>query len=194
MTTSEEEKSILLHAAREAIRSLFDNEVKVPVVDFNYYPELKKEGAGAFVTLTKNGKLRGCVGYITSIKPLFDTVIDAAQNSAMNDPRFAPLREEELQQIDIEVSILSPPESFNGYDSIIIGKHGLLLDEELYRSVLLPQVAVEHKFSVSEFLSALCEKAGLERNAWVNENLDIKVFTAEIITELGKRIKTYEKA
>jgi AmmeMemoRadiSam system protein A len=194
MTTSEEEKSILLHAAREAIRSLYDNEVKFSVVDFNYYSELKKKGAGAFVTLTKNGKLRGCVGYITSIKPLFDTVIDAAQNSAVNDPRFSPLREEELSHIDIEVSILSPPESFSGYDSIIIGKHGLLLDEDHYRSVLLPQVAIEHNFTVSDFLSALCEKAGLERNAWVNEILDIKVFTAEIISELGKRIKTYEKA
>ncbi|MGA8265639.1 MAG: AmmeMemoRadiSam system protein A, partial [Ignavibacteriaceae bacterium] len=188
------EKSILLHAAREAIRSLYDNEVKNSVVDFNYYPELKKKDAGAFVTLTKNGKLRGCVGYITSIKPLFDTVIDAAQNSAVNDPRFSPVREEELSHIDIEVSILSPPESFSGYDSIIIGKHGLLLDEEHYRSVLLPQVAIEHNFTVSDFLSALCEKAGLERNAWVNEILDIKVFTAEIISELGKRIKTYEKA
>jgi AmmeMemoRadiSam system protein A len=194
MATSEEEKSILLHAAREAIRSLYDNEVKFSVVDFNYYSELKKKGAGAFVTLTKNGKLRGCVGYITSIKPLFDTVIDAAQNSAVNDPRFSPLREDELSYIDIEVSILSPPESFSGYDSIIIGKHGLLLDEDHYRSVLLPQVAIEHNFTVSDFLSALCEKAGLERNAWVNEILDIKVFTAEIISEMGKRIKTYEKA
>jgi len=194
MITSEEERSILLHAAREAIRSLFDKEVKIPVVDFKYYPELKKRDAGAFVTLTKKGQLRGCIGYITSIKPLFDTVVDAAQNSAINDPRFTPLREEELSQIDIEVSILSSPESFSGYDSIVIGKHGLLLDEEHYRSVLLPQVAVEHKFSVSDFLSALCEKAGLQRNAWVNENLDIKIFTAEIISELGKRIKTYEKA
>ena len=194
MITSEEERSILLHAAREAIRSLFDNRGEIPVVDFNYYPALKKKNAGAFVTLTKNGKLRGCIGYITSVKPLFDTVIDAAQNSAISDPRFPPLREEELSQIDIEVSILSPPESFDGYENIIIGKHGLLLDEEHYRSVLLPQVAVEHKFSVSDFLSALCDKAGLESNAWVNENLDIKVFTAEIISELGKRIKTYEKA
>ena len=193
MITSEEERSILLHAAREAIRSLFDDEVRIPVVDFSYYPELKKKDAGAFVTLTKNGKLRGCVGYITSIKPLFDTVIDAAKNSAINDPRFPTLRAEELSHIDIEVSILSTPESFDGYESIIIGKHGLLLDEEQYRSVLLPQVAIEHKFSVSEFLSALCEKAGLDRNTWVKENLDIKVFTAEIISELGNRIKTYEK-
>ena len=193
MITSEEERSILLHAAREAIRSLFDGEVRIPVVDFSYYPELKKKDAGAFVTLTKNGKLRGCVGYITSIKPLFDTVIDAAQNSAINDPRFPPVRSEELSHVDIEVSILSPPESFDGYESIIIGKHGLLLDEEQYRSVLLPQVAIEHKFSVSEFLSALCEKAGLNRDSWVNENLNIKVFTAEIISELGNRIKTYEK-
>ena len=193
MITNEEERSILLHSAREAIRAIYDDEVKIPIVDFNYYPELKKVGAGAFVTLTKNGKLRGCIGYITSIKPLFDTVIDAAQNSALNDPRFPPLRQEELPQIDIEVSVLSPPESFKGYDSIIIGRHGLLLDEDLYRSVLLPQVAVEHNMGVSEFLSALCEKAGLERNAWVDENLDIKIFTAEIISELGKRIKTYEK-
>ena len=149
MITSEEEKAILLHSAREAIRALFDREVKIPVVDFNYYPELKRENAGAFVTLTKNGKLRGCVGYITSIKSLFDTVIDAAQNSATNDPRFAPVRIEELPKIDIEISILSPPVSIEGYDSIIIGQHGLLLDDDLYRAVLLPQVAVENKFSAA---------------------------------------------
>ncbi len=193
MITSEEERAILLHSAREAIRALFDSEVQIPAVDFNYYPELTRKNAGAFVTLTKKSKLRGCIGYISSIKTLFDTVIDAAQNSAINDPRFPPLREEEISEIDIEVSILSPPFSFQGYENIVIGKHGLLLDEEHFRSVLLPQVAVEHKFSVSDFLSALCEKAGLERSAWVSGTLDIKLFTAEVISESGKRIKTYEK-
>jgi AmmeMemoRadiSam system protein A len=194
MNISEEEKAILLHTAREAIRGIFDSETKISDVDFKYYPQLTKRDAGAFVTLLKKGKLRGCVGYITSMKTIFDTVIDAAINAAINDPRFPPLREEEVSMVDIEVSILSPPESFHGYDNIIIGKHGLLLDEEHYRSVLLPQVAVEHKFSVSDFLSALCEKAGLDGNTWMNENLDIKVFTAEVFSELGKRIKTYEKA
>jgi AmmeMemoRadiSam system protein A len=194
MTTSGEERAILLHSAREAIRSLYDNEVKIPAIDFNYYPGLAKKNAGAFVTLLEKGKLRGCVGYITSIKTLFDTVVDAAQNSAANDPRFPPVQEEELSQIYIEVSILSPPMSFDGYESIIIGKHGLLLDEEECRAVLLPQVAVEHKFSVSEFLTALCEKAGIEPDAWMHNDLDIKIFTAEIISEAGNRIKTYEKA
>ena len=105
MIISEEEKAILLHSAREAIRGIFENEAKIPAVDFKYYPQLTKRDAGAFVTLLKKGKLRGCVGYITSIKTIFDTVIDAAINAALNDPRFPPLREEEISMVDIEVSI-----------------------------------------------------------------------------------------
>lgn len=192
MITSEEERAILLHSAREAILSIFDYEVKIPLIDFKFYPGLIRKNAGAFVTLTKKGKLRGCVGYISSTKSLYDTVIDAAQNSAINDPRFTPVTSDEVSQLDIEVSVLSPPMNIDGYDKIVLGKHGLILDDDHYKAVLLPQVALEHKFSISEFLSALCEKAGLERNAWTDYILNIKVFTAEVISEIGNRIRTYE--
>lgn len=190
---TDEEKAILLHAAREAIQSLYDREVKISEVDYNFYPDLTKRNAGAFVTLTKHGQLRGCVGYLSSVKPLFDTVIDAAKNSALNDPRFAPVTQQEIPQIDIEISVLSPPVPISKYDDIILGKHGLFLEQESYRAVLLPQVAIEHNYSTSQFLSSLCEKAGMERSAWMSQHLNIKVFTADVFSEVGKRVKTYER-
>lgn len=190
---TDEEKAILLHAAREAIQSLFDREVKISEVDYNFYPNLTKRNAGAFVTLTKRGQLRGCVGYLSSAKTLFDTVVDAAKNSAINDPRFSPVTAMELQQIDIEISVLSPPVPISKYEDIVIGEHGLYLEDDIYRAVLLPQVAVEHNYSTSQFLSSLCEKAGMERSAWMSQRLNIKVFTADVFSEVGKRVKTYER-
>lgn len=180
MDISEEARLILLKAARESIRSVF-GEADIPNPDYEKFTELKKQ-RGAFVTLTINGELRGCIGYIIAKQPLFDVVCEAAKQAAFSDPRFPSLKETELDSIQIEVSVLSDFTPIKSYDEIEIGKHGLLL-EEGGRGLLLPQVAVEHKMNREEFLNAVCRKAGLYSEYWKERQLKVKVFTAEIFSE-----------
>ncbi len=180
MELSNEEKKILLNAARESILGMF-NEAEVPHVNYDLYPILKKE-LGTFVTLKINDQLRGCIGFIIAHDPLFETVVEAAKHAAFNDPRFPELSRKEFDKIEIEISVLSTFEPIKSYDEIIIGKHGLLLDEGA-RAVLLPQVATEQNFTRAEFLTALCHKAGLYGNYWKERMLNIKVFTALVFSE-----------
>jgi uncharacterized protein len=189
MVLSGDEKGILLLAAREAIQSLYGG-MGPSEVDYKVYPNLLLK-AGAFVTIKINRKLRGCIGYIVSSTPLFETVVSAAKQSATMDPRFSPLSEEELEKISIEISVLTPPQSIKSYDDIEIGKHGLLLEEDGHKAVLLPQVAVEHKFDTAMFLTALCEKAWISPNAWREKMLNIRVFTSIVFSESGNRKITY---
>jgi hypothetical protein len=180
MELSNDEKKILLKAARESILSMYD-EAEVPKVDYDHFPKLKQE-LGAFVTLKIEEKLRGCIGFIIAHDPLFETVVNAAKHAAFNDPRFPELSREEFDKITIEISVLSTFEPIKSYNEIIIGKHGLLL-EEGGRAVLLPQVATEQKFTRAEFLTALCHKAGLYGKYWKERMLNIKVFTALVFSE-----------
>lgn len=181
MELSEKEKGILLLAAREAILSLFDESV-VPKIDYNLYPDLASK-KGAFVTLTKNNELRGCIGFIQSEQPLFDTVCEAAKLAAVNDPRFPPVRYDEVSKLLIEISVLSEPEPITNYNQIVLGKHGLIVEEEGRRGLLLPQVATENNFTLEEFLTAICRKAGLHPNLWREKMLNLFVFTADVFKE-----------
>lgn len=186
MNISQEEKYILLKAARQSIDSLFDGkDPEQP--DYKKYP-LLKEKLGAFVTLTINHQLRGCIGYIIGREPLFDTICSAAIHAAVNDPRFSALKKAELDKIHIEISILSKFVLIKNYDEIIIGKHGLYLDEG-GGGLLLPQVATEHKLNREQFLSALCNKAGFYSEYWKERMLKMKIFTAEIFSEEEKEMK-----
>jgi AmmeMemoRadiSam system protein A len=180
MELSNEAKIILLKAARKSIGTLFGGE-KPEIPDFEKYPELKNK-AGAFVTLTIGGKLRGCIGYIIGNGNLFETVCDAAIQAADSDPRFSPLTKDEFQKVEIEISVLGNFEKLKSYDEIEIGKHGLLL-EEGGRGLLLPQVATEHKMNREQFLTSLCHKAGLYGDYWKERLLKIKTFTAEVFSE-----------
>jgi len=180
MELSVEEKEILLKAARESILAEF-SEGELTKVDYKAYPKLKME-LGAFVTLHINNQLRGCIGYIIAQKALFETIVDAAKHAAFGDPRFPQLNREEVDEVTIEISVLSPFEPIKSYDDIEVGKHGLLLDEG-GRAVLLPQVATEQNFNRAEFLTALCHKAGLYGNYWKERMLNIKVFTALVFSE-----------
>jgi len=180
MELSTEEKVILLKAARESILAEF-SEGDVTKVDYKAYPKLKME-LGAFVTLKINDALRGCIGYIIAQKSLFETVVEAAKHAAFGDPRFPQLSRDEVEEVSIEISVLSPFEPIKSYDEIEVGNHGLLLDEG-GRAVLLPQVATEQNFTLAEFLTALCHKAGLYGNYWKERMLNIKVFTALVFSE-----------
>ncbi len=180
MEISKEAKIILLKAARQSIGTLFGGD-NPETPDYEKYPELKTK-AGAFVTLTIDRKLRGCIGYIVGNGNLFETVCDAAIQSAENDPRFSPLTKDEFQKVIIEISVLGNFQKLNSYDEIEIGKHGLLL-EEGGRGLLLPQVATEHKMNREQFLTSLCHKAGLYGDYWKERLLKIKTFTAEVFSE-----------
>ena len=181
MELSSKEKEILLLTARESIRSLF-GKVDIPTADFKAFPNLKLK-AGAFVTLKIKDELRGCIGFITSDQPLFDTICEVAKHAAVQDPRFPPLTPQEFNSIDIEISVLSPMKKISDYDEIIIGKHGLLVEEGLHRGLLLPQVATENDYSVQQFLTSICMKAGLLPDLWQRKQINLKVFTALVFNE-----------
>ena len=137
---------------------------------------------GLFVTLEVNGKLRGCIGVIEAQGQLRESIIHCAQSAAFRDPRFPPLRAEELSGLEIEISILSDLFPIALHE-IQIGKHGLLVATEDHRGLLLPQVATEHKLSREEFLEETCHKAGLPRDAWRAPQTKIYAFTCEIFGE-----------
>lgn len=180
MELTNDEKKTLLQVARQSILSGF-KEADKPAIDYKAYP-LFKEKSGAFVTLTIDKQLRGCIGYIVAIHSLFETICEVAQSAAFNDPRFSPLTLDEFNIVKIEISILSPFELIKSYSDIEIGKHGLLLDEG-GRAVLLPQVATENNYSREQFLTALCHKAGLYGEYWKERMLRIKVFSAFVFSE-----------
>ena len=137
---------------------------------------------GLFVTLEVYGKLRGCIGVIEAQGQLRESIIHCAQSAAFRDPRFPPLRAEELSGLEIEISILSDLFPIALHE-IQIGKHGLLVATEDHRGLLLPQVATEHKLSREEFLEETCRKAGLPRDAWRAPQTKIYAFTCEIFGE-----------
>jgi len=180
MELTYDEKEKILKSARQSILSTF-GEAEKPEINYTAYPLLKQK-TGAFVTLKINEELRGCIGYIFAIEPLFDTICESAQAAAFNDPRFKELTREEFDKIKIEISVLSPCEPINSYNEIELGKHGLLL-EETGRAILLPQVAKENNYTREQFLTALCHKAGMNGEYWKERMLDINVFTATIFSE-----------
>jgi hypothetical protein len=191
MQLTTKDKGVLLLCARESIATLFSGNPE-PSIDFYHFPNLQ-EPCGAFVTLLMGEDLRGCIGYMQSEEPLYHTVCEVAKLAASEDPRFAPLAQNELPYIRIEISVLSPMEPLTDYNNIIIGTHGLLVDEPDGRGVLLPQVAVENNMSVSQFLTALCQKANLPPTIWMKRKLNILTFTADVFSEQVHRNLTGER-
>ncbi len=171
----------MLQIARDSIAFIYDNNFSSKI-DYSKYPILETE-KGAFVTLTKNHNLRGCIGYIISDMPLHKTIDDAARQAAIGDPRFPKLTKEEFTKIEIEISILSEPFPMESYEDIIVGTHGLILTEQGMRGLLLPQVPIEHNMNKEEYLSALCEKSGFHSNFWKERTLNIEMFTATVFSE-----------
>jgi AmmeMemoRadiSam system protein A len=138
---------------------------------------------GAFVTLHKHAELRGCIGNLQGQQPLYLTVRDMAVEAAVDDPRFSRVTLEELKDIDIEISALSPLERVESTDEIRMGIHGVLLKSGFNKGVYLPQVATETGWSKEEFLSNLCQKARLPASAWKDKSTEIYIFTAEVFSE-----------
>lgn len=141
---------------------------------------------GAFVTLHRRGRLRGCIGQVLSGESLVQTVAYCARAVALEDPRFEPVRPDELAEIAIELSILSPFAAI-APEHIEAGKHGLMVSRGSQRGVLLPQVATQFRWNGLRLLEETCVKAGLERDAWKNPEVCIQAFSAEIFSESDVR-------
>ena len=139
---------------------------------------------GAFVTLHSHGNLRGCIGNMVGSKPIYLTVRDMAVEAAVGDPRFPAVEASELEDIEIEISALSPLERVDSADKIQLGIHGVIVKKGFRSGVFLPQVATETGWSKEEFLSQLCaQKAGLSPDAWKDKSTELYVFTAEVFSE-----------
>ncbi len=133
---------------------------------------------GAFVTIHLDENLRGCIGYITGVRGLAETVEEMAIAAAFRDPRFQPLRKDEYPGIDIEISVLTPLEDVSSIEDVVVGRDGLIISREFSQGLLLPQVAVEYGWNREQFLYHTCLKAGLPGDAWKSEGTSIKKFTA----------------
>ena len=173
MALNDEDKRTLLQIARQSI----EEEFGLTKVDLDrQFPPSLQEKNGAFVTL-------GCIGYIYGDRPLYKLIYEVAKKSAFEDPRFYPLSKEELDDIDIEISVLTIPKRLNSIDEIEIGKHGLIIQKGPYHGLLLPQVAEKYNWTPIEFLEHTSRKAGLHRNDWKDPNTIIEIFTAEVFSE-----------
>jgi len=142
--------------------------------------KLAAHGA-AFVTLTKNGRLRGCIGYTEAVAPLFKVVQECAVAAATEDPRFPPVSPEELPSLRVEISVLTPLFPIRP-EEVVIGTHGLMVAQEGMRGLLLPQVPVEWGWDRERFLDQVCVKAGLPSSAW-RQGETLRAFTAEVFGE-----------
>jgi AmmeMemoRadiSam system protein A len=137
---------------------------------------------GAFVTLHVNRRLRGCIGVIEPEEPLGDIIVRCAASAASQDPRFPPLRSDELHGLQIEISLLSAPQPIR-VEEVEIGRHGLLVIRGSTRGLLLPQVAVEHRLDVEQFVQETCRKAQLPLDAWREPDVRLLGFTCEVFSE-----------
>lgn len=173
-----EAKQELLRIARDTVTSILEGkEVNLS----NSIIALQREG-GAFVTIHKKGELRGCIGIFESNKPLYETVAEMAKNAAFEDPRFSPIKVSEMDEIDFEISALSPLKEIYDIKKIEVGKHGIYITKGLNRGVLLPQVATEQGWDLETFLSHTCLKAGLSSNEWCH-GVKIEIFSADVFGE-----------
>lgn len=176
---SEADRRALLGFAREAIvESVLEQRLPRDIPSGGVF-SLKH---GAFVTIHSRGRLRGCIGIVEASEPLGAAIARCAASAALHDPRFSPVQAEELSQLRIEISLLTPPEAIHA-GGIEIGKHGLIVSQGGKRGLLLPQVATEHQLTREQFLEETCRKAGLPANAWKEPETRIESFTCEVFAE-----------
>lgn len=179
---SKDEQRSLLELARRAIATALAGSPLQPEAVSPGIPagSLREPGA-VFVTLHRQGQLRGCVGMPRARKPLYQAVIEGALSAAFYDPRFPSVAAEELPALEIEISVLSPLVLIQP-DQVIPGEHGLMVSDGFQRGLLLPQVAREYGWSREQFLEETCAKAGLERMAW-KRGVQLEAFTAFVFSE-----------
>ena len=174
---SEEEKKTLHHIAKTVIENKARGK---DLPEFKIESPVLKENRGAFVTLQKKGQLRGCIGYIEGHGPLHNTIKEMAEAAAFRDPRFSPVKEKELPELDIEISVLTPLKRIKDVNEIQVGTHGIYIKKGWSSGLLLPQVATEYGWDRQTFLDHTCQKAGLPSAAWKEKDTEIYIFSADI--------------
>lgn len=174
---SPEERTLLLRLAHDSIVTTLDRRE----ISFAAPTPHLAEARGVFTSLYLHRALRGCVGYVLPVNSVYRAVAETARAAAFEDTRFSPVTREEATELEIELSILSPPKPISA-ESIEIGRHGLLIGMAGYRGLLLPQVPVEHHWDRVTFLEQTCRKAGLPLDAW-QKGASIEAFSAEVFGE-----------
>jgi uncharacterized protein len=175
---SSEERALLLRLAHDAILSVLEGR-NLPLDPPTAH---LAQPRGVFTTLHLRGQLRGCVGYILPISPLYTAVAETARAAAFEDTRFYPVTIDEARALAIELSILSPPQPI-APDLVEVGRHGLLIGMAGRRGLLLPQVPIEQQWDRITFLEHTCRKAGLPVDAW-RKGATVEAFTAEVFGEV----------
>ncbi len=171
----------LLKLSRKTISEKLGISQGIESLDFS--DEIFNEKPGAFVTIHLNGNLRGCIGYIQGVKPVPETIMEMSISAAFKDPRFTPLTKEEYNDIDIEISLLSPIEEVSDINEIEVGRDGLIISKGYNRGLLLPQVPLEQGWDRDTFLTHTCYKSGLPGDAWKKEGVKIEKFSARVFSE-----------
>lgn len=175
-----EEERILLELAREVIMALPHDPLLNP-------EQLQTPGLGtqrgAFVTIKRHGRLRGCLGSFSSDRPLWQEIASLARAAATSDPRFLPMGEEEKLDFTLEISVLSPLRAIVSVEEIVVGRHGIVVEQGFRRGVLLPQVASDYGWDRQTFLEQTCLKAGLPPAAWEAASTRLQIFSAQIFGE-----------
>jgi uncharacterized protein len=174
---SQQERTLLLQLAHDAIDSTL---IGKSISTEPPTPHLA-EPRGAFTTLHIEGKLRGCVGYVVPLYPLYRTIAETAVAAALQDDRFPPMTRAEAPLLQVEISILSPLKPITP-EEIVIGKHGLVVSRGSFRGLLLPQVPLEWGWDLETYISQTCRKAGLPADAW-KMGATVEAFTAEIFSD-----------
>ncbi|MCQ8903135.1 MAG: TIGR00296 family protein [Methanothrix sp.] len=193
LTLEEGRRAVRL--AREALTAYVSRK---EIINPHDLPGVFNEKRGVFVTLEKKGELRGCIGYPRAVLPLGRAIVDSAINAGTRDPRFPRVHREELDDITIEVTVLTEPEVIDGDrktlpERIEIGRHGLIVTSGMYSGLLLPQVATEYGFDSVDFLCQTCLKAGLPVDAWLDDDTVVECFEAQIFSETSPNGDVIEK-
>jgi AmmeMemoRadiSam system protein A len=177
-----EQRNQLLSIARRSIEAVLAG--RRPDIDGASLDPVLMRPSGAFVTLhDREGDLRGCIGSIQAMAPLYQAVSSSAINAAFRDPRFYPVTPEELPSLHLEISVMSPIEPVTNVEEIEVGRDGLIVSQGSRAGLLLPQVASEYGWDRETFLRQTCVKAGLPQDAWRSPDCRIERFSAEVFAE-----------
>jgi AmmeMemoRadiSam system protein A len=179
---NDDHRKTLLRIARQSIADVLDGHASEWKADD--FDEILRRPAGAFVTLkTHDDDLRGCIGSIQAVHPLYQAVASSAISAAFRDPRFPPLHAGELDQLDLEISVMGPIELVGNIEEIVPGRDGLIISQGRNAGLLLPQVATEYGWDRQMFLEQTCVKAGLHRDSWKTAGCRIEKFSAVVFGE-----------
>jgi uncharacterized protein len=176
---TEREQKELLRIARETIIAHVSGNTISDVSNPSRGLTLKN---GCFVTIKQKGQLRGCIGNFVSDKPLWQLVQEMAKSAATQDPRFYPMKPADLDEFEVDISMLSPLKKISDVEDIVVGTHGIYIIKNHCRGVLLPQVATEYGWDRDTFLRHTCIKAGLQEEAW-KKDCEIYIFSAQVFGE-----------